>query len=88
MASVTMSSASSSETGLRARVHFSKILSQFVRYFQSPPMRDGDGLEGTDADRFVFLNTASQKRLDGGLLAGREIFSKTSTRCFPYFHSD
>src|ERR1700683_5072274 len=60
--------------GLAGGVHFSKILPQFVRYFQSPLMRDGDRLEGTDADRFVFLNTASQKRFDGGLLVGREIF--------------
>lgn len=31
-------------------VHFSKIPPQFVRYFQSPPMRDGGGLEGTRRD--------------------------------------
>jgi hypothetical protein len=36
-------------------------------------MRDGDRLEGTDADPFIFLNTASEKRLDSGLLVGREI---------------
>jgi hypothetical protein len=41
---------------LAGGVHFSKIPPQFVRYFQSPLMRHADRLEGTDADRFVFLN--------------------------------
>lgn len=60
--------------GLAGGVHFSKILSQFVRYFQFPLMRDSDRLEGADADRFAFPYTASQKRFDSGLLVGREIF--------------
>ncbi len=47
---------------------------KFVRYFQSPLMRDLDRLEGKDADRFAFLNTASQKCFDGGLLVVREVF--------------
>jgi hypothetical protein len=75
MASVMMSSVSSSETGFRAGVHLSKIRPQLVRYFQFPLMPDGDRLEGTDADRIIFLNAASEKRFDSGLLVGREIFS-------------
>jgi len=59
---------------LAGGINFSKILPQFVRYFQSPLMRDGNRLKGTDADRFVFRNTAAQKRFDGRLLVGREIF--------------
>lgn len=55
---------------LAGGVHFSKILPQFVRYFQSPLMRDSDRLEGTAADRFAFLNTASQTRFDSGILVG------------------
>jgi hypothetical protein len=59
---------------LPSGVHLSKIPPQLVRYFQFPLMRDGDRLKRTDAYRFVFLNTASEKRFDGGLLVGREIF--------------
>src|ERR1700676_5260578 len=60
--------------GLPGGVDFSKVPPQLIRYFQFPLMRDGDRFERTDAYRFVFLNTASQKRFDGGLLVGREIF--------------
>src|SRR5580692_1833159 len=60
--------------GLPGGVHLSKVPPQFIRYFQFSLMRDGDMLERTDAYRFVFLNTASEKRFDSGLLVGREIF--------------
>ena len=59
---------------LAGGINFSKILPQFVRDFQSSLMGDCDRLEGTDADRFVFLNPASQKSFDSGLLVGRKIF--------------
>src|SRR3984885_12263721 len=60
--------------GLPSGVPLSKIPPQLVRYFQFPLMRDGDRLKRTDAYRFVFLNTAPEKRFDCGLLVGREIF--------------
>jgi hypothetical protein len=58
-------------------------------------MGDCDRLEGTDADRFVFLNPASQKSFDSGLLVGRKIFGIADhaiqphyimTDCIPMIH--
>ncbi|MGA8027132.1 MAG: hypothetical protein WB992_08290 [Bryobacteraceae bacterium] len=37
------------------------------------PSNENRGVEGTDADRFAFLNAASEKSFDNRLLVGREI---------------
>jgi hypothetical protein len=64
---------------LAGGVYLGKILSQLIRDFQFPPMRNSDWLEGTDADRFSDLKggdighdtphheNVSSEQLSGGI---------------------
>ena len=71
--------------GLARGVNFSKVFPQLVGNFQFPLMRNGRRLEGTNADCHAFLNAASQKGFDDGLLVGREIFGIADHRVGPSY---
>ena len=69
-----MSSVSSSETGFRAASTSAKYLRNSFAISSFRSCETVTGSKVMDVDRFIFLNAASEKRFDSGLLVGREIF--------------
>jgi len=61
--------------GFTARIDLVKIPGQPCYQFASALSGEGRGLDGANADLFVFEHTPTEQALNDGLLVSREIFS-------------
>ncbi len=59
--------------GFASSIDFREVFLEFAGDLQLPLRGNRGRLEGTDANRFAILDTASQKGFERGLLVGREI---------------
>jgi hypothetical protein len=75
-------------TGFAAGINLRKISGQPCDELVPALSGEGGGLDGANADLFVFEHTPTEQALDDGLLVGREIFSAVDHGKRPRLHYD